>query len=95
MGGHPDGRGRAYDTSVVTPDEVTPTRGTFTQTLVLGRNLRWDSNHDSDGPFERRRLCADSDPTSNLDAGTYSYDATYNGDDGINHPSSGLCAAFH
>ena len=48
----------------------------------------------SDGPFERDGSVPNSDPTSNLDAGTYSYDATYNGDDGINDPSSGLCAAF-
>jgi hypothetical protein len=84
----------AYDTSVVTPDNSTPAGGTLTYTLFSGATC-------GGSPLTTAQVVTlnpdgtvpNSDPTSNLDAGTYSFDAIYNGDT-VNDPSSGVCESF-
>jgi hypothetical protein len=84
----------AEDTSTVTGD-VTPTAGgnltyeLFTGGSCGGTLLTMQMvNLNPDGSVPN------SGATSNLDAGTYSYDATYNGGDGTNDPAPGVCASF-
>ena len=84
----------AYDTSVVTPDVSAPAGGTFTYVLFSDGTCDGTPITTQTVSLNGDGSVPNSDPTSNLDAGTYSYDATYNGDDGINDPSSGLCASF-
>src|ERR1700722_19409881 len=83
----------AEDTSTVTGD-VTPTAGgnltyeLFTGGSCGGTLLTMQMvNLNPDGSVPN------SGATSNLDAGTYSYDATYNGGDGTNDPAPGVCAS--
>ena len=83
----------AEDTSVVTPDVSTPAGGTLTYDLFLGGTCDGTQIDTQTVNLNPDGTVPNSDPTSNLDAGTYSYDATYNSD-GTNDAAPGVCASF-
>ena len=83
----------AEDTSVVTPDMSTPAGGNLTYNLFKGGTCDGTQIGTQTVTLNSNGTVPNSEPTVNLDAGTYSYDAIYNGD-GINDPAPGVCAAF-
>jgi hypothetical protein len=83
----------AEDTSVVTPDVSSPAAGTLSYALFPGGTCSGTLITNQTVTLNLDGTVPNSDPTSNLNAGTYSFDATYNGD-GNNDPSSGVCESF-
>jgi hypothetical protein len=84
----------AYDTAVVTPDVSAPAGGTLTYLLFTSGTC--DGTQLSSQTVNVNSMdgtVPPSDPTAVLDAGTYSFEATYNGD-GTNDASPGVCESF-
>jgi trimeric autotransporter adhesin len=83
----------AEDTSTVTGD-VTPTAGgSLTYELFTGATCNGTQLASQTVSLNLDGSVPNSDPTSSLDGGTYSYDAIYNGD-GSNDAAPGICESF-
>jgi hypothetical protein len=83
----------AEDTAVVSPDVSSPAGGTLTYDLFNGASCGGAQVATQTVTLNVDGTVPNSNPTSNLDAGTYSYDAIYNGD-GTNDPNPGVCESF-
>ena len=83
----------AYDTAVVTPDVAAPAGGTLTYSLFSNSSCNGGASTTQQVTLNTAGIVPNSDPSGVLDAGSYSYEATYNGD-GLNDPAPGACASF-
>jgi hypothetical protein len=83
----------AVDTSVVTPDNLTPAGGTLTYVLFPGASCSGSPISTQPVNLNPDGSVPNSDPTGALSAATYSFEATYNGD-GTNDASTGACQSF-
>jgi hypothetical protein len=82
----------AVDTAVVVPDVSTPAGGTLTYSLFSNGSCSGAPATNQSVQLSNGTV-PNSDSSGALNAGTYSYDATYNGD-GTNDPAPGVCASF-
>ena len=83
----------AYDTSVVVPDVSSPAGGTLTYSLYPNGTCDDPATSTQTVTLNADGSVPNSDATGAMGAGTYSFQATYNGD-GVNDPSSGVCEPF-